>query len=306
MKLESYNCMPRKQWALLKTDHDIHLTNEQLQQLTSLNDKMSQKDVAEIYVPLIHLFHDYLEEHLFRHQKQQQFLQQESRIVPFIIGVSGSVAVGKSTTARLLQTLLQQVYPTKKVDLMTTDGFLFPTAVLEEKNLLQRKGFPESYDMERLIQFLLDVKTSDQPVSAPVYSHQIYDIVKDEYQVIQQPDILIIEGINVLQLPPNREIYVSDFFDWSIYVDAEADTIEQWFLERFELLMDKAKEEPENYYYRYAVGDREEAIAMAKEVWRTINLKNLYEYILPTRNRADCIIHKTTGHEIDYLLLKKY
>ena len=216
------------------------------------------------------------------------------------------MAVGKSTTARLMQTMLQQKYPELTIELMTTDGFLWPTKDLVEKGILHRKGFPESYDMESLVNFLLDIKTGEEAVEAPVYSHEIYDIIPNEKQVIYPPDILIVEGINVLQLPPNREIYVSDFFDWSIYVDAEENLIEKWYLERFELLMERAKTQPDNFYYQFAIGDREEAIAMAKDVWKKTNLKNLKEYILPTKGRADFILHKTYGHHIDYVQVKKY
>ena len=296
----------RDEWKQNKTNHDIRLTLEELQHLTSLNDRISLQDVEDIYLPILHIFDIYWKNHIDLHKKEQSFLKQTHRTIPFIIGVSGSVAVGKSTTARLLQTMLQQVYPEKTIDLTTTDGFLFPNEVLIERGILNRKGFPESYDMESLVAFLLAIKTSDQAVTAPMYSHEIYNIIPNETQSFQQPDILIVEGINVLQLPPNREIYVSDFFDWSLYVDAEAENIEKWFLERFELLMDRAKSQPDNYYYKYAIGDRQDAIAMAKEVWRTINLKNLEEYILPTRSRADLIIHKASKHHIDYVQLKKY
>ncbi len=205
-----------------------------------------------------------------------------------------------------MQTMLQQRYPDKRVFLMTTDGFLLPTQELINRGILDRKGFPESYDMEALVHFLLEVKTGNPSVDAPVYSHEIYDIVPGEVQTIESPDILIVEGINVLQLPPNREIYVSDFFDWSIFVDADATLIEQWYLERFELLMDRAKTQPDNYYYQYAIGNRADAIAMAKDVWQKTNLKNLKEYILPTKTRADFILHKTVGHHIDYVQIKKY
>lgn len=301
-----YYHIDRNDWKKYTSDTTIRLTNQELQHLTSLNDRILLRDVEEVYLPMLHFFDLYYTHHINIKHKEQCFLNQKPHAVPFIIGVSGSVAVGKSTTARLLQTMLQQAYPDKTVELMTTDGFLLPTAVLQERNILNRKGFPESYDMERLVQFLLDVKTSEDSVKAPIYSHEIYDIVPDDYQVIHQPDILIVEGINVLQLPPTRDIYVSDFFDWSIYVDAEAENIEQWFLERFELLMDLAKEQPDNYYYKYAIGNREDAMDMAREVWRTINLKNLQEHILPTRSRADFILHKAAGHVIDYVLLKKY
>ncbi|MBF0780811.1 MULTISPECIES: type I pantothenate kinase [unclassified Granulicatella] len=304
--IENYDKIDRQEWKALHLDYDINLDSHVLEKLTSLNDRISMQDVKEIYAPMISLFDFYWKHHRIRHKKQQLFLHQEMRTVPFIIGISGSVSVGKSTTARLLQTILQQVYPDKHIVLMTTDGFLFPNQILSERGLLDRKGFPESYDMERLVNFLWAVKTRQDTVDIPVYSHDIYDIVPDTYQTINQPDILIVEGINVLQLPPNREIYVSDFFDWSIYVDADPLDIEQWFLERFNLLMDLAKNDPKNFYYTFAIGDRAEAIAMAKQVWKDTNLKNLEEYILPTKYRADFILHKTKNHIIDYVLLKKF
>lgn len=302
----TYYHINRDDWQQYHNDHHLELTAEDLAHLTSLNDRISLTDVQEVYVPMIDYFDLYYQQHLALHAQEQHFLNQTVRTVPFIIGVSGSVAVGKSTTARLLQTMLQQKYPNRHVELMTTDGFLLPTKELQRRHILHRKGFPESYDMEALVHFLLQVKTGDQPVEAPVYSHEIYDIVPDKKQIIYPPDILIVEGINVLQLPPNREIYVSDFFDWSIYVDADAPLIEKWYLERFEMLMDLAKTQPDNFYYQYAIGDRREAVAMAREVWRTTNLKNLEEYILPTKTRADFILHKTLGHHIDYVQVKRY
>ena len=178
--------------------------------------------------------------------------------------------------------------------------------MLEEQGIMDRKGFPESYDMEKLINFLNEVKSGKDEIKAPVYSHSVYDVIEGEYELIQQPDILIVEGINTLQLPANQQIYVSDFFDFSIYVDAEENLIEEWYLERFETLLDTAFKDPTNYYYPYAIGDRKQAIEMAKNIWKTINLKNLHEFILPTRNRADLIMHKTKNHAINELFLRKY
>ena len=302
----TYYHINRDEWKQYQNAHHLALTLQELEHLTSLNDRISLIDVQEVYVPLLDYFDIYYQKHGQIHEQEQYFLKQPKKKVPFIIGVSGSVAVGKSTTARLMQTMLQQKYPELIVELMTTDGFLWPTKHLVEKGILHRKGFPESYDMESLVNFLLAIKTGEEAVEAPVYSHEIYDIIPNEKQVIYPPDILIVEGINVLQLPPNREIYVSDFFDWSIYVDAEENLIEKWYLERFELLMERAKTQPDNFYYQFAIGDREEAIAMAKDVWKKTNLKNLNEYILPTKGRADFILHKTYGHHIDYVQVKKY
>lgn len=295
------------EWRQFDTkDYTFTLNERELQVLTSLNDKVSLEQVKDVYMPLVKLFDFYWKHHEVKQLKVQAFLNQPMRKVPFIIGVSGSVSVGKSTTSRLLQTLLKQCYPNKKIELMTTDGFLYPNRILEGKKIMHKKGFPESYDMQKLVDFLNAVKTGKEIVYAPVYSHDIYDIVENQFLHIEHPDVLIVEGINVLQLPPNAEIYVSDFFDFKIYVDADPDNIEKWFLERFELLMDKAKQDPKNFYYQYAIGDRQEAIQMAKDVWHETNLKNLTEYILPTKYRADVIIHKGEKHIIDYIMLKKY
>lgn len=306
VSMEHYKQIERKDWQLLEAEEPVLLDEKELGDLTSLNDRVRLADVREIYIPLIKLFDVYFKHHQVKQAKVHQFLNESQRRVPFIIGISGSVSVGKSTTARLIQTLLQRVYPDKKVELMTTDGFLLANAELENRGIADKKGFPESYDMEKLVSFLWQVKTSDEPAYAPVYSHDIYDIVPDTFQQIDNVDVLIVEGINVLQLPPNREIYVSDFFDWRLFVDADAKDIEQWFIERFEMLLDLAKDKPDNFYYPYAIGDRQEAVAMARRVWKETNLKNLTEYILPTKSRADVILHKGKDHLIDYVLLKKY
>ena len=281
------------------------LTQEELDGIKSLNDRISVQDVEDIYMPLCHLIHLYMKEFESLTLSKGLFLHRYVKVPPFIIGVAGSVAVGKSTAARLLQTLLSRLFSRKMVQLITTDGFLYPNVILEERGIMNRKGFPESYDMERLIQTLNEVK-SGKEVDIPLYSHQVYDIVPGEFETIQQPDILIVEGINTLQLPANQQIYVSDFFDFSIYVDAEEEMIEKWYIERFEMLMDLAIDQPDNYYYNYAIGKREDAIEMARGVWKRVNLKNLREYIYPTITRANLVIHKTTNHFIDELYIKKY
>ncbi len=226
--------------------------------------------------------------------------------MPFIIGISGSVAVGKSTTARLLKYLFDYLLPNRKTQLITTDGFLYPTATLQEKGILERKGFPESYDMKALIDFLIKIKSGESEVKAPVYSHQVYDIIPNQFDVVTNPDVLIIEGINTLQIPAGQNIYVSDFTDFSIYIDADSTLIEEWYLNRFKKLMETAFTDPKNYFYKYAKSEPNEAIAMAKHAWETINLPNLNEYILPTRDRANVIIHKGQSHAIDKIYLRKY
>ena len=274
----------RAEWSQFHSQNFTSVTDAELAQLRSLNDEISLDDVKTIYSPLRHLIHIRYEDYQGDMFTLSRFLgMQRNPHTPFIIGIAGSVAVGKSTT-----------------------GFLYPNAELERRGILDRKGFPESYDMELLIHFMNNVKNASGVVRAPKYSHQIYDIVPNEYEVIDRPDILIVEGINVLQLPSKQPIYVSDYFDFSIYVDADPVLIEQWYLERFGILLDTAFTDPSNYYYQYAIGNRADAFAMARQVWHDVNLKNLKEYILPTKNRADVILHKTKGHKIDQVSLRKW
>lgn len=303
---DTFYIIDREEWKSLNEKTTLSLTDEELESLRALNDRVSMKDVTEVYVPILQVLYTYIKNYDQRQKEMKKLLNQPKKRDPYIIGIAGSVAVGKSTLARLLQTMMSRAYKDKKVDLITTDGFLYPNEVLKQKGILNRKGFPESYDMHRLITFMGDVKSGHRKIKVPVYSHKSYDIVPDEYRTIDQPDILIVEGINVLQLPANEKIFVSDFFDFSFYVDAEPDRIEKWYLERFGLLLQTAFQDPSNYYYQYAIGDRKEAFEMARNVWKTINLTNLQEYILPTRFRADMIIHKTTNHYIDQLLLRKH
>lgn len=237
--------------------------------------------------------------------QKANFLRQPVRRVPYIVGIAGSVAVGKSTIARLLSILLNKLLPDRRVELMTTDGFLFPNAELKKRGIMDRKGFPESYDMEKLLRFLNSVKAGEPVVKAPTYSHQVYDVQPDKPLVIDRPDILIVEGINTLQLPSNQRLYVSDYFDVSLYVDADPDLIEEWYLQRFGMLLDTAFTDPSNYYYPYSKGNRQKAFAMAKDVWQKVDLPNLEEFILPTRNRANVILHKTRGHVVDRIYLRR-
>jgi type I pantothenate kinase len=285
------------------------LTEEELARLRGLNDKVSLEEVAEIYLPLSRLLNLYVVATQGLHAATATFLGNLTAKVPFVIGIGGSVAVGKSTTARLLQALLARWPNHPKVDLVTTDGFLYPNRVLEERGLLQRKGFPESYDQRALLRFMAAVKAGEPEVRAPVYSHVVYDIVPDQHLVVRQPDIVIVEGLNVLQSgdghPDRTRLFVSDYFDFGIYVDAEETDVEQWFVERFLALRDSVFRNPESYFHRFAQLTHEDAVAMAQRVWREINGLNLRENILPTRDRATLILEKAADHRVRRVRLRK-
>lgn len=305
--LANYDEFTRKQWENFHGEYTKQaITDGELRKIKSLDDEISIDDVRSIYAPIRHLLHIYLKNYRKLTKLKTEFLGGDARKVPFIIGVSGSVAVGKSTTARLLKIMLERAYPQYKVSQMTTDGFLYPSKILKERHLMNKKGFPETYDMEKLLKFLGDVKTKGGRIKYPLYSHNIYDIIPGKYEETDNPDILIVEGINVLQLPQNEQIYVSDFFDFSIYIDAEVNDIEEWFLNRFETLLDLARNDPNSYYYQFTQMPEKEAMDMAKNVWDTINYPNLRDYIKPTMNRADLILHKSEDHQIDKIYLRKY
>ncbi|AKP67475.1 type I pantothenate kinase [Companilactobacillus ginsenosidimutans] len=305
--LSNYYHFSRDEWQNFHGEkHTQAITDAELLKIKSLDDEISIDDVKVIYAPIRHLLHVYLKNYRKLVKLKNEFINNENKKVPFIIGVSGSVAVGKSTTARLLKIMLERAYPQYVVGQMTTDGFLYPSKVLKKKGLMEKKGFPETYDMPKLIQFLSDVKTNNGPVKYPLYSHNIYDIIPGKYEEVNNPDILIVEGINVLQLPSNANIYVSDFFDFSIFIDAHADDIEEWFLNRFIKLLDMAKDDVNSYYHQFTTISRNDAVQMAKDVWNDINYPNLLNYIEPTRSRANLILHKSSKHQIDTVFLRKY
>jgi type I pantothenate kinase len=298
-----------EEWGRLRAATPLTLTEADLARLRGLNDQVSLAEVEEIYLPLSRLLNLYVVATQGLHAASATFLGNLTAKVPFVIGIGGSVAVGKSTTARLLQALLAQWPNHPKVDLITTDGFLYPNRVLEARGLLNRKGFPESYDQRALLRFMADLKAGQPEVQAPVYSHVIYDIVPDEKLVVRHPDIVIVEGLNVLQTgdghPDRLRTFVSDFFDFGIYVDAAEPDVEQWFLARFLTLRDTVFKDPSSYFHKFAALTEAEAIAMATNVWREINGRNLRENILPTRERATLILKKGPDHRVRSVRLRK-
>lgn len=303
-----YITLNREQWKALRASTPLTISDEELASLQGVNENVSMAEVADIYLPLSRLLNLHVGATQELYQASHTFLGIKDAKVPFIIGIAGSVAVGKSTTARILQTLLSRWPNHPKVDLVTTDGFLYPNRVLEERGIMKRKGFPESYDVRRFIQFLSDVKSGVPEVSAPVYSHLVYDIVPDQWQIVRQPDILIVEGLNVLQPPRDRsnsELIVSDFFDFSIYVDAREEDIVQWYVERFKLLRDTAFSHPLSYFRRYANLSDEEAVKVATGIWEEINGINLKKNIQPTRVRARLILEKGANHMVQRVKLRR-
>ena len=303
-----YRTFTAREWERLRQDAALTLSAAELDSLRGLGETVDLDEVQQIYLPVSRLLSLYVEAKQRLFGATNAFLGSEEK-VPFIIGVAGSVAVGKSTTSRILRHMLARWPTHPKVDLITTDGFLYPNAVLTEQKLMERKGFPESFDIDRLRRFLSDVKSGHAEVEAPIYSHIAYDII-DETVRVTRPDILIVEGLNVLQparLSVDGDVipFVSDYFDFSIYIDAEAEVIEQWYIERFLSLKDTAFLQPGAFFRRYADLSREEAVSTARGIWHSINLKNLIENIQPTRGRADLILHKTENHRIDQVLLRK-
>src|SRR3954454_17413945 len=305
-----YRIFSREQWASLRDDTPMTLEAGEIAALRSMHDRLDLKEVEEIYLPLSRLLSIYVEAMQRLYNAQRRFLRIQDRRVPYIIGVAGSVAAGKSTTARVLQALLARWSRRPKVDLVTTDGFLFPNAVLERQGLMQKKGFPESYDLPMLLSFLSDIKAGRRSVRAPVYSHLTYDIIPKEGIEIDRPDILIVEGVTVLQtarLPRDGKAVpvVSDFFDSSVYIDAEESVLREWYIKRFLSLRDTAFHDPRSYFHRYAALSDDEAIATALAIWERTNLANLEENILPTRPRATLILKKGADHVVETVALRR-
>lgn len=310
MDLSPYSVFTEREWAALRADTPMTLSEQEIQDLLSLNDYVSPEQVENIYLPLSRLMAYYVEASQNLQFATKRFLGLPLHRTPFIIGIAGSVAVGKSTTARLLQALLSRWPASPKVDLITTDGFLYPNAVLEAEGLMRRKGFPESYDRHGLLKFLSEVKDGQAVVRAPVYSHFFYDVMPGQHVTVEQPDILIVEGLNVLQTSHQpKEVksvpFVSDFFDFSIYIDAEEPSLSRWYLERFMRLRETAFRDPGSYFHKFSTITDDKAREIAKDLWNNINLVNLRQNILPTRPRADLILTKGLNHSIEAVALRK-
>ncbi|MCT6867590.1 MAG: type I pantothenate kinase [Gilliamella apicola] len=307
--LSPYMQFSRKEWASLRNAEPMTLTPGELVSLQGINEDLSMDEVSEIYLPLSRLLNFYISNSFSRQAVLSKFLGKSQKI-PYIIGIAGSVAVGKSTTARVLQALLTRWPEHRKVALVTTDGFLYPNKCLEERGIMNKKGFPQSYNLKKLINFVADIKSGQAEVKAPVYSHLVYDIVENEEIVIDSPDILILEGLNVLQGAVNytqahNRVFVSDYVDFSIYVDADLSLLHQWYVNRFLKFRAGAFSDPNSYFNHYSKLPEQEAISIANRLWRDINELNLVENILPTRERASLILTKGEDHKVDYVQLRK-
>lgn len=303
-----YTSFTAAEWGKLRASTPLSLNEEDLDRLRGLNVALSLDEVAKIYLPLSRLLNLYVGASQELYRASDTFLGKLAGKVPYVIGVAGSVAVGKSTTSRVLQTILARWPNHPKVGLVTTDGFLHPNAVLEERGLMDRKGFPESYDRKRLLQFMAEVKSGEQVVHAPIYSHLTYDVLADQTSVVETPDILIVEGLNVLQagaVDGDHPFFVSDYFDFSIFVDAKVEHIRSWYVERFFTLRRTAFQDPKSYFSRYASLTDAEAEATATDIWTRINEKNLIDNILPTRERADLILVKDADHSVAEVKLRR-
>ncbi|XKM12981.1 type I pantothenate kinase [Orbaceae bacterium ac157xtp] len=308
--LSPYMQFTRNEWAGLRNAVPMTLSAEEVTSLKGINDELSIEEVSEIYLPLSRLLNYYISNNFTRQTILAKFLGKQHKI-PYIIGIAGSVAVGKSTTARVLKALLTRWPEHRKVALVTTDGFLYPNSVLKSRGIMNKKGFPQSYDVKKLLKFVADIKSGKQSVSAPVYSHLVYDIVEGENIEIETPDILILEGLNVLQSPTcttsqnNQLLFVSDYVDFSIYVDAEISLLRDWYINRFLKFREGAFSDPDSYFHHYSQIPEQDAVKLAEKIWKEINELNLIENILPTRERASLILTKGKDHQVDRIQLRK-
>lgn len=302
---DRYERFDRDEWAKLRAQTPLTLSQNDLNALRGINDRIDLDEVVAVYLPLTRLLNLYVSATQNLHRVSSTFLGTLAPKMPYVIGIAGSVAVGKSTSARILQALLTHWPEHPRVELVTTDGFLYPNATLEERGIMNRKGFPESYDTKLLLQFLRNVKAGNAEVSAPVYSHIFYDIIEGEHEVVRQPDILIIEGLNVLQVGAEASEFVSDYFDFSIYIDADESDIENWYVDRFLALRQTIFKNPNSFFSHFAHLSDAQAVEMARNIWRDINGKNLHENIAPTRLRASLVLHKRADHRISEVHLRK-
>lgn len=310
LDLAPYHRFTRKEWSRFRDGEPMTLTDEDIRRLRSLTDPISLFEAEDVYLPLARLISFYVEATQAVHRVSTRFLGADDRKVPYIIGVVGSVASGKSTTSRILRTLLQRWRTSPKVDLVTTDGFLYPNAELDRRGLMNRKGFPESYDRARFVAFLADIKSGKADVAVPVYSHLFYDVVPGEQVIIDRPDVLIVEGLNILQpgeLPKNGRpiLFASDFLDFSIYIDAAEADLRDWFMARFRALRETAFTDEKSFFHRFAQMSQEEAEKFGLWAWEEINLPNLLENIQPTRGRADLVLRKGKSHAVEVVELRK-
>ena len=300
-----YLTFNRDDWAILRAATPLTLRETDLDELRGINERIDLDEVATVYLSLTRLLNLYVAATQNLQKVTSTFLGKMAPKVPYIIGVAGSVAVGKSTFARILQALLARWPDHPRVGLITTDGFLYPNKVLEDRGLMNRKGFPESYDTKRLLEFLREIKSGAEEVTAPIYSHVVYDIIEGETAVIEQPDILIVEGLNVLQVGTEANEFVSDYFDFSIYIDADEVDIEQWYVDRFLALCETVFKDPNSFFQNYAHLSHDEAVATARFIWHEINGKNLRQNIEPTRSRASLVLRKGADHRVTKVQLRR-
>lgn len=305
-----YLIFTREEWADLRDSEPMTLSEEEIEMLQGIDDELSIDEVADIYLPLSRLLTFFVSARINRQMVMRAFLKEKREKIPFIITIAGSVSVGKSTTARVLQALLSKRAEHANVELITTDGFLYPNAILEERGLMLKKGFPQSYDIKRLLEFVKDVKSGKGELLVPEYSHHVYDIVPGKFTKIHQPDILILEGLNVLQsgmdYPSEKpRVFVSDYVDFSIYVEADEKLLEEWYISRFMKFRRKAINDQGSYFHSFSNIPEKDALKMAKTAWREINLKNLRRNIHPSRERANLILHKGINHQVDFVKLRK-
>ena len=305
LDLDRYIPFSRDEWADLRAATPLTIREKDLEALRGINERIDLDEVTAVYLPLTRLLNLYVSATQNLHKVSATFLGTMAPKVPYVIGVAGSVAVGKSTFARILQALLARWPEHPKVDLVTTDGFLFPNAVLDERGIMNRKGFPESYDTKSLLQFLRELKSGRPEVAAPVYSHVVYDIVDGQEVIVRQPDILILEGLNVLQVGVDSNEFVSDYFDFSIYIDAEESVIRDWYIERFHALRRTVFQDPQSFFRHFAELSDDEATEVARGIWAEINGRNLSENIAPTKSRASLVINKGANHRVTDVQLRK-